>query len=97
MMRPDRALRIAQAVRAISRLPQLDRRRIRAEFERRFTSRRMAEDYVRHYQMLAARSANQAARAVAGAQERDQLSVGQVPPMEAQRNAVDTRTGENGL
>ena len=85
------------ALQAINRLPQLDRRRVRAEFERRFTARRMAEDYVRHYQMLAARSAKQAARAVAGAQERDQLSVGQVPPMEAQRDAVSTRTGENGL
>jgi hypothetical protein len=53
--------------------------------------------YVRHYQMLAARSAKQATRAVAGAQERDQLSVGQVPPMEAQPDAVTTRTGQNGL
>jgi glycosyltransferase involved in cell wall biosynthesis len=52
------------ALQAINRLPQLDRRRVRAEFERRFTARRMAEDYVRHYQMLAARSAKQAARCI---------------------------------
>jgi glycosyltransferase involved in cell wall biosynthesis len=34
------------------RLPKLDRRKVRAGFERRFTARRMAEDYVRHYQAL---------------------------------------------
>ena len=88
-MRPDRALRIAQAVRAISRLPQLDRRRIRAEFERRFTSRRMAEDYVRHYQMLAARPARQTVRELVDVQEADRPSVSQVPLIdEADRDAV---------
>jgi glycosyltransferase involved in cell wall biosynthesis len=34
------------------RLPKLDRRKVRAGFERRFTARRMAEDYVRHYRTL---------------------------------------------
>jgi glycosyltransferase involved in cell wall biosynthesis len=34
------------------RLPTLDRRKVRAGFERRFTARRMAEDYVRHYRAL---------------------------------------------
>jgi glycosyltransferase involved in cell wall biosynthesis len=34
------------------RLPELDRRNVRAGFERRFTARRMAEDYVKHYQAL---------------------------------------------
>jgi len=34
------------------RLPKLDRRNVRAGFERRFTARRMAEDYVKHYQAL---------------------------------------------
>jgi glycosyltransferase involved in cell wall biosynthesis len=85
------------ALQAINRLPELDRRRVRTEFERRFTARRMAEDHVRHYRMLAAKSAKQATRAIAGAQERDQLSAGQVPPMEEQRDAVTTRTGQNGL
>jgi glycosyltransferase involved in cell wall biosynthesis len=33
-------------------LPKLDRRKVRAGFERRFTARRMAEDYVRHYRAL---------------------------------------------
>ena len=36
------------------RLPSLDRRRVREGFERRFTSRRMAEDYVKTYRQLTA-------------------------------------------
>ena len=41
-----------EALRAIKRLPELDRRRVRTAFERRFTARRMAEDYLRLYQAL---------------------------------------------
>jgi glycosyltransferase involved in cell wall biosynthesis len=41
-----------EAIAAIARIEELDRRRIRATFERRFTARRMAEDYVRHYERL---------------------------------------------
>jgi glycosyltransferase involved in cell wall biosynthesis len=44
----------AEAIQAIKRLKELDRHRVRDVFERRFTARRMAEDYVRHYQMLLA-------------------------------------------
>jgi len=40
------------AVEAVNSLAKLDRRGVRAAFERRFTARRMAEDYVRSYQML---------------------------------------------
>jgi glycosyltransferase involved in cell wall biosynthesis len=43
-----------QAVAAIGRLGELDRRRVRARFEQRFTAERMAKEYVRHYEMLAA-------------------------------------------
>jgi glycosyltransferase involved in cell wall biosynthesis len=43
----------AAAIQAIKRLPELDRRRVREAFERRFTARRMAEDYVHHYKLLA--------------------------------------------
>jgi glycosyltransferase involved in cell wall biosynthesis len=43
---------VEEAVAAVSRLPEIDRRQVRAVFERRFTARRMAEDYVRHYQTL---------------------------------------------
>ena len=41
-----------EAVAAIERIGELDRRRVRARFEQRFTARRMAEDYVRHYGSL---------------------------------------------
>jgi glycosyltransferase involved in cell wall biosynthesis len=41
-----------QALQAIERLSELDRKGVRAGFERRFTARRMAEDYVRHYRLL---------------------------------------------
>jgi glycosyltransferase involved in cell wall biosynthesis len=41
-----------QAVGALSRIGTLDRARVRATFDRRFTSRRMAEDYVDVYQEL---------------------------------------------
>jgi glycosyltransferase involved in cell wall biosynthesis len=43
-----------QAVTAIGRPPHhLDRRRIRERFEKRFTARRMAEEYVDNYRRLA--------------------------------------------
>jgi glycosyltransferase involved in cell wall biosynthesis len=38
------------------RIRELDRRRIRAEFERRFSARRMAQDYVALYRRLARRA-----------------------------------------
>jgi glycosyltransferase involved in cell wall biosynthesis len=41
------------AIVAISRLGELSRDRVQAAFRRRFTARRMAEDYVEIYQMLA--------------------------------------------
>jgi hypothetical protein len=31
----------------------LDRRGVRGQFERRFTARRMAQEYLRHYEVLA--------------------------------------------
>ncbi len=42
----------AEAIAAVGRLGQLDRKRVRAQFERRFTARRMAEDYVDVYETL---------------------------------------------
>ena len=41
-----------EAVAAVARLPELDRGEVRRAFERRFTGRRMAEDYVRLYERL---------------------------------------------
>jgi glycosyltransferase involved in cell wall biosynthesis len=42
----------AQAVEAVAKIDELDRRAVRARFEQRFTARRMARDYVRHYESL---------------------------------------------
>lgn len=42
-----------EALAAIAQAVSLDRARIRREFERRFTSHRMAEDYVKLYELLA--------------------------------------------
>ncbi len=42
-----------EAIRATRRLGELDRRRIRAQFEKRFTARRMTEEYLNHYAVLA--------------------------------------------
>jgi glycosyltransferase involved in cell wall biosynthesis len=41
-----------EALQAIKRLPELDRSSVRAAFERRFTARRMAGEYVHHYGLL---------------------------------------------
>ena len=44
-----------QAVQAAARTSKLNRRRVRDEFERRFTSRRMAEGYLELYEQVAQR------------------------------------------
>jgi glycosyltransferase involved in cell wall biosynthesis len=45
------------AARAVSRLGEMDRRQVRATFERRFTARRMANEYVALYEDLMRRRA----------------------------------------
>jgi glycosyltransferase involved in cell wall biosynthesis len=42
----------AEAVAAIGRLSELDRREVRMQFEKRFTAKRMAQDYLRRYEAL---------------------------------------------
>jgi glycosyltransferase involved in cell wall biosynthesis len=42
----------AGAAAAVERLDELDRTQVRETFDRRFTSRRMAEDYVELYEEL---------------------------------------------
>jgi glycosyltransferase involved in cell wall biosynthesis len=42
-----------EALAAIDRLGRIDRRRVRKEFERRFSAHRMANDYLQLYKMLA--------------------------------------------
>jgi glycosyltransferase involved in cell wall biosynthesis len=53
-----------EAIAAINRLDRLDRGVVRGAFERRFTARRMAEDYVRHYGKLVGGAARKAAASV---------------------------------
>lgn len=45
---------VEEAIRAVERVDSISRRGCRAVFERRFTARRMAEDYVRVYRRLRA-------------------------------------------
>jgi glycosyltransferase involved in cell wall biosynthesis len=45
---------VEEAIAACHRLPELNRARVRERFEQRWTSRRMAEDYVRVYENLIA-------------------------------------------
>jgi len=42
----------AEAIQAIGRLSELDRRQVRRQFEKRFATRRMAQEYLRHYEAL---------------------------------------------
>jgi glycosyltransferase involved in cell wall biosynthesis len=49
---------IEDAVRAVGRLDELDRREIRRRFEQRFSAARMASDYLEIYQQLARTSAS---------------------------------------
>ena len=51
---------IEEAVTAVQRIGDLDRVKVRAEFERRFTAERMARDYVRIYRQLLAAHGRQA-------------------------------------
>jgi glycosyltransferase involved in cell wall biosynthesis len=43
----------AEAIQAVRRLGEINRQRVRMHFEKRFTARRMAEQYLRHYKTLA--------------------------------------------
>jgi hypothetical protein len=45
-----------EALAAIARVSELDRRRVRAAFEQRFTAHRMAKEYVRLYEELVAQA-----------------------------------------
>jgi glycosyltransferase involved in cell wall biosynthesis len=54
------------ATAAVARIGTLDRAEVRAEFERRFTARRMAEDYLRLYDALARRDASAVPAMAAG-------------------------------
>jgi len=47
---------IEQAVAAVPRVTHLDRAKVRASFERRFTAKRMAGDYLKIYELAASKS-----------------------------------------
>ena len=47
---------VPDAIKALGRMPALDRTRVRQRFEQRFSASRMAADYVRVYQQLLDRS-----------------------------------------
>src|SRR4051794_34909554 len=49
-----------EAKKAVQLLDQLDRSQVRARFDERFTARRMAEQYVRHYERLVGRKSSPA-------------------------------------
>ena len=58
-----------EAAQAVKRAVRLDRRKVRQAFERRFTTRRMANNYVQHYHKLlqsSSRPTKKAAQALAG-------------------------------
>jgi glycosyltransferase involved in cell wall biosynthesis len=50
----------AEAIEAIKRLGELDRKKVRAQFEKRFTAKRMAEEYLRCYAALTHSRADEA-------------------------------------
>ena len=74
-----------QAVEAVRRIHSLDRARVRAEFERRFTARRMAQNYLNLYARLA-RVRRLPALKVAGA--RDEIVARSLPTYSAAANAA---------
>jgi glycosyltransferase involved in cell wall biosynthesis len=61
---------INEAVEAVRRLPDLDRRTVRAVFERRFTAQRMARDYIAIYRRLLAD--DRGTRAINGSRAADE-------------------------
>ena len=52
-----------QAIEAVAKIHTLDRERIRAEFDRRFTAHHMAQNYLKLYAKLAAKSSRKRPRA----------------------------------
>jgi hypothetical protein len=63
-----------QAVQAIRRVGELNRRKLRAIFEHRFTAKRMAQEYVRQYEALAVKPPLMNGSALSALSERRRLS-----------------------
>jgi glycosyltransferase involved in cell wall biosynthesis len=66
----------AEAVEAIGRLSELDRRQVRRHFEKRFTTSRMAQEYLRHYKALVQPNAGEVSGALAQQASRSALQAG---------------------
>ena len=78
----------ADAVEAVRRLPELDRRDVRTAFDRRFTARRMAEEYTRHYEALIERRTSRS-RGAGRLHEHD--GFGAVPPSVRESDGANSR------
>jgi hypothetical protein len=66
----------AEAVEAIGRLSELDRQQVRRHFEKRFTTSRMAQEYLRHYKALVQPNAGEVSGALAQQASRSALQAG---------------------
>ena len=53
-----------EAIQAIGRLRELDRRKVRAQFDKRFTAKRMAKEYVQHYESIVGATSRSAVQSV---------------------------------
>lgn len=81
----------AEAIQAVGRLDDLDRRQVRTHFEQRFAAKRMAEEYLRLYTMLAARSAPGPSSAQGSSTARDDFSIPSAPRREFAFEALAPR------
>jgi glycosyltransferase involved in cell wall biosynthesis len=64
-----------EAIAAIKRIGELDRRRVRARFEERFTARRMAQDYLSLYEALLKDESRRSSRSARMFDGRDMAAV----------------------
>jgi glycosyltransferase involved in cell wall biosynthesis len=69
-----------EAVKAVQDLGFVDRRRVRETFEQRFTSERMAQSYLEHYQDLVSGTARRAGTSISVGEPREQDGIGTTDP-----------------
>jgi hypothetical protein len=69
-----------EAVKAVQDLGFIDRRRVRETFERRFTCKRMAQSYLKHYQKLVYGTARRAESSISVGELREQDGIGTTDP-----------------
>jgi hypothetical protein len=81
---------IEAGVAAVRRLDGLDRKTVRADFEARFTARRMAKDYVAAYRLLLAGAAQELPELDEENSPRPPLLASELGAFSANREAVLT-------